>query len=1039
MEYGSRAPPPRQRRVTNTHSRFLMEAAQRKAMMATFFRNGDPFSSGVKVSINPGRDFRSIENLYDYLSQRLNVSNGVRFIFTTDGKKIGALDELEDGVAYVASGTKAMVPMAYGQLSRGRALQDDPRIIQPVGNRGVLGRRNGWSRTSSQPGSGGRDSTRVITVVNSADSDISSRVLLNLKTEQTFEDVLRDFGDALKMKEVRIMMTPKGEVVRSFSQLKYDLKDVDTFYLEPADDGRTSSLKRHSRSLHSLGSQHAEEEEDKASQTRPDSAKTISRTGSAPSLDDVPLGGSPDVDVRNGFEGNEGDGAGDDEDDEIRKSLEDLLAASIEGNLPVEEPVTSPPPVNGRATSTDDAETDPDPVLDDILGNGSNPTLNSTPGSPVHMERAEPGSQAVSTATSTNRSSPTSNETSSSNSHNARTTPRPDRRPEIIWIHGYKGYGSFNNLHVVQSGDLLYNVASVAVLFSRSKHQQRFYLGHTEDIDCITYDYNGDVAASGQGPGFTGSSRAHIRLWRAETLETIAVLGEDIVSDGVSCLTFSSEGTLLVAVDACPDHELTLWDWKNSALLGRAVACSTPVLGCKFPPGDEELFLTFGVQHLCFWRRGKEGYLDRLDAITSEHAPKTITAVEFLGGVGFVTGDDAGYITVWSSSKEGNYFFISKEYKGHEGDVNVLLHLPHGVLLSACYMEREEQIKAWDSERKYQRIGVASLPKGTGGVHAVCQHLPKAADENIFVGTTHNLIMEGSFKRKFRPVIQSHCREATTVVASPFENVYYTVGKDRAVCKWSITNLVWMTPTESECLSASMHPSGMTLAVGCLDGTLAVFTTETGALIKSITVAASPVSALAYAPDGMTLAVGAEDGSIHLVLVQDHGHTNQKGETIRGRDLIVNLDWSMDNRLLQVITSDGQYQELLCWDTQSLKTKSPTLTRVEWQHLTCTLNPDITGVWDNEHLKGVVNLTCNQSHGKNLIAVGDRGGFLRIFRYPCTSTKDGFTEQKASSAPVSCARFLYSDKYLVTLLGHSGYFIVWKMVSKHPRSSALAT
>lgn len=42
-----------------------------------------------------------------------------------------------------------------------------------------------------------------------------------------------------------------------------------------------------------------------------------------------------------------------------------------------------------------------------------------------------------------------------------------------------------------------------------------------------------------------------------------------------------------------------------------------PVLGCHFPPHEEELFLTFGVQHLCFWRRGKDGYLDRLDAITT--------------------------------------------------------------------------------------------------------------------------------------------------------------------------------------------------------------------------------------------------------------------------------------------------------------------------------------------------------------------------------------------------------------------------------------
>lgn len=49
-----------------------------------------------------------------------------------------------------------------------------------------------------------------------------------------------------------------------------------------------------------------------------------------------------------------------------------------------------------------------------------------------------------------------------------------------------------------------------------------------------------------------------------------------------------------------------------------------------------------------------------------EHAPKTITAVDFMGTAGFVTGDDAGYVTVWSASKEGSYFFISKEFKAHQ-------------------------------------------------------------------------------------------------------------------------------------------------------------------------------------------------------------------------------------------------------------------------------------------------------------------------------------------------------------------------------------
>lgn len=56
-------------------------------------------------------------------------------------------------------------------------------------------------------------------------------MLLNLRTSQPFEEVLEDLGQVLKMTGAKRMYTAGGQEVRSFSQLRNEFADVDTFYL----------------------------------------------------------------------------------------------------------------------------------------------------------------------------------------------------------------------------------------------------------------------------------------------------------------------------------------------------------------------------------------------------------------------------------------------------------------------------------------------------------------------------------------------------------------------------------------------------------------------------------------------------------------------------------------------------------------------------------------------------------------------------------------------------------------------------------------
>lgn len=61
----------------------------------------------------------------------------------------------------------------------------------------------------------------------------------------------------------------------------------------------------------------------------------------------------------------------------------------------------------------------------------------------------------------------------------------PEKKLQLEWVYGYRGTDTRRNLWVLPSGELLYYVAAVAILFDREESAQRHYIGHTEDITCM--------------------------------------------------------------------------------------------------------------------------------------------------------------------------------------------------------------------------------------------------------------------------------------------------------------------------------------------------------------------------------------------------------------------------------------------------------------------------------------------------------------------------------------------------------------------------
>jgi microtubule-associated protein-like 1/2 len=310
----------------------------------------------------------------------------------------------------------------------------------------------------------------------------------------------------------------------------------------------------------------------------------------------------------------------------------------------------------------------------------------------------------------------------------------PTEKLELDWVFGYAGKEmtpSGRNLWTLKSGAILYSVGAVAVIFMRSKgtgtDNQRHYMEHSEDISCMELHPEGHIVASGQKSGPTPESGAHVRIWIVESLKTLRVLGMGDCENSITSVSFSSlnNGDHVVAVDASKEFSLVVWEWDKEEVLGRVGIKPDKkkskggrqrlINGCNFHPLDNNLLITFGVDHLVFWTRRQDGFFERADVNTKA---RTITCVAFLDSGDLVAGDRDGMVSTYSVSDKGEYY-MSHEFEAHAaGDgVNAITMLNDTTMITGG--DKDRKIVAWDPIREYEKMAEATLPESMGSPRTI--------------------------------------------------------------------------------------------------------------------------------------------------------------------------------------------------------------------------------------------------------------------------------------------------------------------------------
>lgn len=176
-------------------------SSEKKAKKVRFYRNGDRYFKGIVYAISPDR-FRSFEallaDLTRTLSDNVNLPQGVRTIYTIDGlKKISSLDQLVEGESYVCGSIEPFKKLEY------------TKNVNPNWSVNVKTTSASRAMSSLATAKGGPSEVRenkdfirpkLVTIIRSGVKPRKAvRILLNKKTAHSFEQVLTDITDAIKL------------------------------------------------------------------------------------------------------------------------------------------------------------------------------------------------------------------------------------------------------------------------------------------------------------------------------------------------------------------------------------------------------------------------------------------------------------------------------------------------------------------------------------------------------------------------------------------------------------------------------------------------------------------------------------------------------------------------------------------------------------------------------------------------------------------------------------------------------------------------
>uniref|UniRef100_A0A8C9ZHE1 EMAP like 3 n=1 Tax=Sander lucioperca TaxID=283035 RepID=A0A8C9ZHE1_SANLU len=574
----------------------------------------------------------------------------------------------------------------------------------------------------------------------------------------------------------------------------------------------------------------------------------------------------------------------------------------------------------------------------------------------------------------------------------------PSERLELDWVYGYRGRDCRANLYFLPTGEAVYFIACVVVLYHINNRTQRHYQKHTDCVRCLTLHPDKVRMASGQMSGVDKDGKPLqpcVHIWDSITLVTLQQIGLGTFQRGVGLVAFSFDsGAFLCVIDESNEHMLSVWDCNKGTKHAEVKNTNEAVFAVEFNPSESANIITCGKSHVYFWTLSAGQFTKKQGIFGKYKKPKFIQCFVFSLTGDVLTGDSEGNILTWGKST-----------RAHEGSVFTLCSLQGGSLLSGGGKDRK--IVRWSADLAPERE--CEIPEKYGAVRTIAD----VDGEELLVGTTRNAILRGTFSDGFVAIVQGHVDEMWGLATHPSQSIFITCGHDRQVCLWNAEEhkLDWCITLEVGHTHPALNSfhSGLTVVSESTDGN-------------------EQLSVMRYSPDGSFLAVGSHDNFIYIYNVTESGRRYTRFGKCNGHSsFITHLDWSKDGKY--IMSNSGDY-EILYWDIAAgcklLRNRFESKDR-EWASYTCVLGFHVMGVWMEGSDGTDINALC-RSHSERVVAVADDFCKVHLFQYPCPKPKAPSHKYEGHGSHVTNVCFTHSDSHLLSMGGKDTCILQWRVM-----------